>query len=225
MSLEANLALIKERIKRSCIKSNRNQNDVKIIAVTKYVDVDQTKEVLDLGLEHLGENRVQNALPKYEKLQGRGFWHFIGRLQSKKVKQILGKFDYIHSLDRLSLAEEIDKRAKQLGIKVKCFVQVNISKEETKTGVEPENLLDFIKEVSKFDSIQLVGLMTMAPYVEDKELTRPIFRKLRELLEQINDQNILDYKLTELSMGMSNDFEVAIEEGATFIRIGSLLLK
>lgn len=223
MPLAENINSVKERIKQACIKSGRDLNDVNIIAVTKYVDVDQARQILDLGLEHIGENRVQQALPKYEALHTRGTWHFIGSLQTKKVKQIIGKFEYIHSLDRLSLAEEIDIRAKQENIKVKCFLQVNVSGEESKSGVEPDNLLGFVKDLSKFNSIQLVGLMTMAPLYEDKELTRPVFRRLKKLLDLINEKGILNYQIKGLSMGMSNDFEVAIEEGATYLRLGSVL--
>lgn len=221
--LADNLNKVQEKIEGICIKSGRNVNDVKIIAVTKYVDVEKTKEILDLGIEHIGENRVKEGTEKYEALKDRGTWHFIGTIQSRKVKQVIDKFDYIHSLDRLSLAEEIDKRAKQLNKEVKCFVQVNVSGEASKSGVAPEQLVDFIKEIAKFKTIHLTGLMTMAPLVDDKEETRDIFRKLRGLLELINSEQLLDYQFTELSMGMSNDYEIAIEEGATFVRLGTVI--
>ncbi len=223
MSLEENYKMVKARINEACLKSNRDPLDIKIIAVTKYVDFKLTKEVLDIGLEHIGENRIQNALDKYHELQGRGIWHLIGQLQSNKVNKVIGKFDYIHSLDRLSLAKQIDKKAKQDNYIVNCFIQVNISGEATKSGVNPNNLIDFVKKISVCKNIYIVGLMTMAPFVEDKELTRPIFQKLRELKEQLNDLKLIDYPIKDLSMGMSNDFDIAIEEGATFIRIGSAL--
>lgn len=225
MSYIDNYQMIKEKIEQSCKKSYRDTNEVKIIAVTKYVDFDTTKQVINLGLQHIGENRVPQAVSKYEGLNGEGTWHFIGNLQTRKVKQIIGKYDYIHSLDRLSLAEEINKRAKKLNIRVKCFVQVNISEEESKSGIEPEQLFDFIKDVVKFDFVHIVGLMTMAPFVEDEEITRSVFRKLKELQNMINKKGLLGYPINELSMGMSNDFEVAIAEGATFVRLGSILFK
>lgn len=225
MTLANNLQNVKEKINQACEKSNRDSKEIKIIAVTKYGDANLTKEVLSIGLEHIGENRAQQAIAKYNELQGSGIWHFIGRLQSRKVKDIIGKFDYIHSLDRLSLAEEIEKRAKTLGISVKCFIQVNISGEESKTGICPDDLMSYIEEVKQFPSIEIVGLMTMAPHTDNKELTRSVFRKLKELKDTVNNEQILSYKINELSMGMSNDFDIAIEEGATFIRLGSILVR
>ncbi|MFV9509972.1 YggS family pyridoxal phosphate-dependent enzyme [Tepidibacillus sp. LV47] len=225
MSLKENIQQVKQRIKKACEKSKREENEVKMIAVTKYVGIEQTREVLDLGIEHIGENRVQYALPKYEALSSMGVWHFIGHLQTNKVKQVVGKFDYIHSLDRLSLAEAIHKRANQLQTKVKCFIQVNISGEESKGGVNPDELIEFCKAIRQYDTIQVVGLMTMAPYTANQELIRSVFRSLREWRDQINQQKIFHEPIKELSMGMSNDFEIAIEEGATFIRLGSVLFK
>lgn len=225
LSIADNIQDVNKRIEQACTKGNRNAKDVKVIAVTKYVDLEITKEILNYGLQHIGENRAEQGLTKYEAIREQAFWHFIGNLQTRKVKEIIGKFEYIHSLDRLSLAKEIDKRAKQQNIKVKCFVQVNVSGEESKSGIVPEEVIEFIKAITEYDSIEVIGLMTMAPHYEDPELTRPIFRKLKELLTTINESKILDYQITELSMGMSNDFEIAIEEGATFVRLGSVLLK
>lgn len=225
LSLADSIQDVNKRIEQACIRSNRNSEDVKIIAVTKYVDIEKTGEILDYGLQHIGENRAEQGLIKYEAIKDRAIWHFIGNLQTRKVKEILGKYEYIHSLDRISLAMEIDKRAKKKNIKVKCLLQVNVSGEESKSGVKPEEVIPFVKSITEFDSIEVIGLMTMAPHYEDPELTRPIFRKLKELLNAINESKILNYQITELSMGMSNDFEVAIEEGATFVRLGSVLLK
>ena len=224
MSIQGNYQHVRNRIEQACKRSDRDPNDVKIVAVTKYVDIDKTKEVIDLGVAHIGENVVQNALPKYDVLKTRVNWHFIGRLQTNKVKYIIDKFNYIHSVDRLSLAQEIDKRASSQGLKIKVFVQVNISGENTKTGVDPKEVFDFIKQVNNYSSIEVIGLMTMAPYEADHEEIRAIFRALRELKNQVNEQQITKKPLTELSMGMSNDFEIAIEEGATFIRLGSILV-
>ncbi|TCS84399.1 YggS family pyridoxal phosphate-dependent enzyme [Tepidibacillus fermentans] len=225
MSLMENIQQVKQKIKKACEISQRNENEIKMIAVTKYVDIEQTREILELGIQHIGENRVQHALPKYEALSSMGVWHFIGHLQTNKVKQVIGKFDYIHSLDRLSLAEAIDKRAKQLQTKVKCFIQVNISGEESKGGVNPAELIDFCKSIRQYDSIQVIGFMTMAPNIKNQDLIRSVFRGLREWRDQINQEKIFSEPLEELSMGMSNDFEIAIEEGATFIRLGTVLFK
>ena len=158
---------------------------------------------------------------KYHRLNGKGTWHFIGTLQSRKVKEVVEIFDYIHSLDRLSLAKEIEKRATK---KIKCFIQVNVSGEKTKHGLEPSELIPFVNELQPFSKIEIVGLMTMAPNEDDPENTRPFFRQLKQLQLEVK-QLQLDYApCDELSMGMSNDFQVAIEEGATFIRLGTSLV-
>lgn len=225
MSLAENLLEVQGKINEACIRSGRNPESVQIIAVTKYVDIEKTEEVLDLGLPHIGENRTQPALEKYDAFNGRAVWHFIGSIQSKKVKQIIDKFDYIHSLDRLSLAEEIQRRAEPLERKIKCFVQVNVSGEESKSGIAPEELFHFVEDLRTFSMIDVVGLMTMAPLTEDKEEIRSVFRSLRELRDQLNEQHIYHFPIQELSMGMSNDYEIAVKEGATFVRLGSILLK
>jgi len=227
MSLLENIQNVKQRVRHACERSNRNENDVKIVAVTKYSTIEETREAFDLGLERIGENKVQSAIPKYEAMSSLGGeWHFIGHLQTNKVKQVIGKFDYIHSLDRLSLAEAMHKRAKQLETQVKCLIQVNVSGEESKGGVNPGELFDFCQLVhDQYDSLQVVGLMTMAPNMKEKEQLRLVFRGLRVLRDQINEKRIFNIPLSELSMGMSNDFEIAIEEGATFVRLGTILFK
>lgn len=225
MSIKNNIAAVQEKIAQACAKSGRSLADIKIIAVTKNVDIPTADSLIDLGFKEIGENRVQDGLLKYSALSSKATWHFIGNLQTRKVKEIIGKFSYIHSLDRLSLASELNKRAKLLDTVVKCFVQVNVSGEDTKSGVEPENLLAFISELSSFSAIEIVGLMTMAPFEVDSELTRPVFKRLRELLALVNQAQILPYRISELSMGMSNDYEIAIEEGATYIRLGTALTK
>lgn len=225
MSLAENLLEIQGKINEACTRSGRNPDSVQIIAVTKYVDIEKTEEVINIGLHHIGENRTQPALEKYDALHGRAVWHFIGSIQSKKVKQIIDKFDYIHSLDRLSLTEEIQRRAEPFGKKIKCFIQVNVSGEESKSGIAPEELFHFVGELRSFSLIEVVGLMTMAPLTEDKEEIRSVFRSLRELRDQLNERQIYPFPIQELSMGMSNDYEIAVEEGATFVRLGSILLK
>lgn len=213
------------RIQAACDRSGRKREDVHIVAVTKYIDVPAIGEVLEAGLKHIGENRVQDALPKYEAYKDKGVWHFIGHLQTNKVKEVVGKFDYIHSLDRLSLARELDRRAKALNTVVNCFMQINVSGEETKFGLNPNDVLAFVQETSNMKHIRIIGLMTMAPFLENAEEVRPVFRKLREWRDRLLGLGIENLVPHELSMGMSNDFEVAIEEGATFIRVGSVLVR
>ena len=194
---------------------------MKLIAVTKYVSTERAKEALTAGIINLGENRDEGLLAKWEELGDKPLWHFIGTLQTRKVKNIIDKVEYIHSLDRISLAEEINKRAEK---KIKCLVQVNVSQEESKHGLAPEDVVDFIKDLHPYENISIEGLMTMAPLTDDEEQLRNCFRRLNELRQQIRNCN-LDYApCTELSMGMSNDFEIAIEEGATMIRIGTALV-
>ena len=224
MSLQDRIQHVEERIQAACDRSGHNRNDVNIVAVTKYVSVEMTQTVLDQGVLHIGENRPQNAIPKWEALQGRGTWHFIGHLQSRKVKDVVGKFKYIHSLDRISLAEEVDKRAAASGVEVLAFVQVNVSGESTKQGLEPGEVEAFLQEMERYTHIKVIGLMTMAPIEEDPELTRPVFRRLRELRDELNAKKVTREPLTELSMGMSGDFEIAIEEGATWVRLGTILV-
>ncbi|WP_145332037.1 YggS family pyridoxal phosphate-dependent enzyme [Paenibacillus xylanexedens] len=224
MSLEERIQQVNQKIEDACKRSNRPFEDVNVIAVTKYVSLQTTGAVLDHGLEHIGENRWQDAQAKWETYGQKGTWHFIGHLQTNKVKDVIGKFAYIHSLDRLSLAKELDKKAASLGIKVNAFMQVNISGEESKYGLQPEQASSFLKDIQSFNNLKVIGLMTMAPHEEDPELTRPVFRGLRELRDDLNGQALTAEPITELSMGMSNDFEVAIEEGATWVRLGSILV-
>jgi pyridoxal phosphate enzyme (YggS family) len=223
--LRERLAQIEKRITAACERSGRKREDVHIVAVTKYVDTDAVGDLLAVGISHIGENRVQDALPKFHTFGHEGTWHFIGHLQTNKVKDVVGRFSYIHSLDRVSLAEAINKRAEALGIVVPCFVQINVSGEETKFGLRPNDVLAFFAETSNMKHIRIVGLMTMAPHVEDPEEARPFFRELREWRERIRQLPYENLAVEELSMGMSGDFEVAIEEGATYIRLGSVLVK
>lgn len=224
MSLQDRIQNVEKSIQAACARSGRNRSEVNIVAVTKYVSVDMTRSVLEEGILHVGENRPQNAIPKWEALHGQGTWHFIGHLQSRKVKDVVGKFKYIHSLDRISLAQELDKRAAAIGEQVLAFVQVNVSGESSKQGLVPAEVEDFLKEMQSYSHVKVIGLMTMAPIEEDPELTRPVFRGLRELRDELNAKAVTSEPLTELSMGMSGDFEVAIEEGATWVRLGTILV-
>lgn len=221
MKVSENLQRIQNEIQQACEKAGRSPEEVTIIAVTKYVSIERAEEALHAGICHLGENRDEGLLEKWEVLQDKPIWHYIGTLQTRKVKNIIDKVSYIHSLDRISLASEIQKRA---DCSVNCFIQVNVSGEESKHGIEPENVVDFIHQLEQFPNIHVVGLMTMAPYIEDQELLRKYFRDLKQLQLKVQSLQLRYAPCQELSMGMSNDFAIAIEEGATMIRIGTALV-
>ncbi|WP_053366121.1 YggS family pyridoxal phosphate-dependent enzyme [Bacillus sp. FJAT-27245] len=221
MGVAENHREIRTRIAEACLKSKRDPDEVKIIAVTKYVSTDRALEAVEAGIRDIGENRDDGFLRKWDTLGEKASFHFIGSLQSRKVKNIIGKADYIHSLDRLSLAKEIDKRAEK---EVKCLVQVNVSGEESKQGLKPEDVIAFISEVKQYRKIRVEGLMTMAPLTDDEAVLRNCFQTLRELRDKISAMGLPHAPCTELSMGMSNDYEVAVEEGATMVRIGTSLV-
>lgn len=225
MSMEQRIQHVEERITEVCRRSGRRRSDVQVIAVTKYVSLETTRLAMQHGLLHIGENRWQDVQPKWEALASAGVWHFIGHLQTNKVKDVIGKFDYIHSLDRLSLAEELHKQAVKRNIdEVNCLIQLNVSGEESKMGLEPERLFEFAEQLRSMPRLRIVGLMTMAPYEMEAEATRPVFRSLREWRDKLNASELLGYEAPHLSMGMSNDYEVAIEEGATLVRLGTVLV-
>jgi pyridoxal phosphate enzyme (YggS family) len=221
MSVSANLAAIKKNIVEACERVGRNPADIRIIAVTKYVSIERAKEAYMAGITDFGENRDEGFLQKYEVLGSEPTWHFIGTLQSRKVKNVIDKIDYLHSLERLSLAEEIQKRATK---PVKCFVQVNVSGEESKHGLSPQEVIPFIEKLKEFPNIIVVGLMTMAPFTDNEQDIRRCFRGLKKLQEEIQALHLPYAPCAELSMGMSNDYIIAIEEGATFIRLGTSLV-
>ena len=221
MKVAENLQNIEEQIKKACDNSGRNRDEIKLIAVTKYVSIERAKEALDAGIMDLGENRDEGLLNKYEVLRDVPTWHYIGSRQTRKVKYVIDKIAYLHSLDRMSLAEEIQKRARK---PLDCFVQVNVSGEESKHGLALEEALDFIKGLAHLDKVRVAGLMTMAPLTEDKELLRGCFRELKKLQKEVQNAGLDFAPCQELSMGMSNDFMIAIEEGATMIRIGTALV-
>lgn len=223
MIVEENLKQINEQIIAACKRVDRKAEEINIVAVTKYVSVSRAQEAVACGIIHLAENRLEGAMEKYEEIGNKVHWHFIGNLQSRKVKGMIHAYEYIHSLDRLSLAKELNKRVEN-GAQVKCFVQVNVSGEETKSGIHPDEVIDFISSLEKYPAVKVIGLMTMAPHAENPEEVRPVFSHLRKLRDQVQDKNWPHAPCRELSMGMSNDFEIAIEEGATFIRLGTSLV-
>jgi pyridoxal phosphate enzyme (YggS family) len=221
MEITQNYQQIQQRIQQACERSSRNSSDIHIVAVTKSVSLERTKEAVTAGLVHLGENRPEGLLAKSEVIKSDAKWHYIGSLQTRKVKQVIHTIDFLHSLDRLSLAEELQKRTTNT---INCFVQVNVSGEEAKHGIELEQVEDFIVSLKPFDKIKVIGLMTMAPHTEDEQVLRSVFSKLKSAQQKVAEAHLAFAPCTELSMGMSNDFEIAIEEGATYIRIGTALV-
>lgn len=218
--IKNNLEIIKEKIKKATLKTNRNPEEIKLVAVTKTATIEQIKEAISAGVKIIGENKVQEAKEKYQILSADIDWHLVGHLQTNKVKYAIEIFDLIHSVDSIKLAKEIDKRSLQFGMITNVLVEVNVSGEETKYGIKAEEVEPFLKEISEFSRIKVRGLMTIAPIAEDKEEVRPYFRKLRKLFEKIKIENMKNIRMDYLSMGMTEDFEVAIEEGANMVRIG-----
>lgn len=219
--LKQRIQEIEERIQETCDRVGRKRSEIKVIAVTKSVSTAKAKEVIEAGICSLGENRPEGLIQKAEEIDTIVDWHYIGNLQSRKVRDIVDKIAYLHSLSRKSIAKELQKRASDT---VNCFVQVNVSGEASKSGVAPEELMQFIEELAVYDKIKVVGLMTMAPHTEDEETIRTVFKKMRVLRDQVSEMNYAHAPCTELSMGMSNDYTIAIEEGATYIRIGTALV-
>ncbi|MFU1768808.1 YggS family pyridoxal phosphate-dependent enzyme [Mammaliicoccus sciuri] len=219
-SVKENLVEINSQICNSSEESEFNMAP-QVIVVTKYVTIDRAKEAYEAGLKNFGENRIEGFLEKKKHLPDDAIMHFIGSLQTRKVKDIINEIDYLHALDRLKLAKEIEKRAEHV---VKCFVQVNVSGEESKHGMSPDEVIPFIQELKDFKHIEIVGLMTMAPLTEDKIKLRQYFNQLRLLKEKVQSLNLSYAPCTELSMGMSNDFNEAILEGASYVRIGTKLV-
>ena len=223
MNLKKNTELVFQQIADASQEANRALDAVSVIAVTKYVDVQTAEALLPLGVRHIGENRVDKFLEKYQALKDYPVtWHLIGTLQRRKVKEVIPFVDYFHALDSLKLAQEIQKRTDHV---VKCFLQVNISGEESKHGFSKEELLELLPELAKLDQIEYVGLMTMAPFEEDSDELKGIFKDTQALQAEIREKQIPNMPMTELSMGMSRDFKEAIQFGSTFVRIGTAFFK
>ena len=224
MGISENLKIIRERIERAARRAGRNPEEIRLLAVTKEVDPERIIEAARCGVDIFGENYAQERREKHDivekALEKKIKWHFIGRLQKNKVKYILGRAELIHSLDSLSVAEEINKRAEKLGIKVPVLLEINIGGEEAKGGIRPEQVESFLLELRRFSHITVEGLMTMPPFFDNPEMARPYFIQLGKLRDRLNPRFP---SLKELSMGMSGDFEVAVEEGATIVRIGTAI--
>ena len=222
MNLVENADLVRQQVGTARNNANR-QDQVNVIAVTKYADVATTEALVKTGIQHIGENRVDKFLEKYQALKEYNLtWHLIGSLQRRKVKDVINLVDYFHALDSVKLAQEIQKRAEH---PIKCFLQVNISGEESKHGFAPDELDDVLEEIAQLDKIEIVGLMTMAPFEASQEELQDIFSKTHQLQKQLEKKQLKNMPFSELSMGMSRDFEVAIANGATYVRIGTSFFK
>lgn len=221
--IRENCAYVHETIERACRRAGRDASEVTLVAVTKTVEPGRIEEAITAGITHLGENRPQEIVRKSVLIRDDVRWHLIGQLQRNKVKDMVGAAWLIHSLDRVSLADEIDKRAAQRGVVQPVLVQVNISGEQSKSGMAPEEVIPFIEEMGSRPHLRVMGLMTMAPYCSDPEDTRPVFKRAKVLYDSIVDRHYPHVDMRYLSMGMSNDYEIAIEEGSTMVRIGRAL--
>ena len=204
-------------------RASRDPGEIKLVVVSKTIESARIQEAVEAGVTILGENYVQEAREKIEKIGHGVQWHMIGHLQKNKAKHTVTLFDYIHSLDGISLAQEIDRRAAQKGISVRALVEVNLSGETSKFGIASEAVMDLVRHVALLKHISVEGLMTMPPYFDEPEKARPYFIRLRELRDRIREEGIEGVRMDELSMGMSGDFEVAIEEGATMVRVGTAI--
>lgn len=222
MSIKENIDGILERIADVCERSGRNPDDITLIAVSKTVNADRAREAVEAGILNLGENRVQELTDKYEKLSDTEVkWHMIGHLQKNKVKYIIDKVELVHSVESVELANEINKRAEKNNLKVNILVELNIGEEESKFGISEESVYDFVKSLEQFENINVLGIMTVAPFAEDPEEIRWVFKKMKVIFDKLSSMNIKNSNMKFLSMGMTNDFEIAIEEGANIIRIGT----
>ena len=216
-----NLAHIHAFMAEAAQKSGRKMEDVTLIVVSKTIDVPRIKEAVEAGETVLGENRVQEIMDKYEEMGPEVHWHLIGHLQTNKVKYIIDKVDMIHSVESFRLAEEISKRAQQKGVTMDILLEINMAEEESKFGLKAEETEEMVCQIAVLPNLRIRGLMTVAPFVENPEENRIYFRKMKELLVDINQKKIDNVNMDVLSMGMTNDYAIAIEEGATMVRVGT----
>lgn len=219
MNLKNKLQLIEDKISKACQRSQRNPHDVRILLATKTVEIQTLREVLSFNYRLFGENKVQELIQKQSELLDQDIeWHFIGRLQSNKVKDVLNRCALIHSLDRLSLAQEIQKRATKT---IPVLIEIHSSSEDSKAGITPKDLEAFVRELESFDKIEIQGVMTLAENSKDPSSIRQCFHKTRLCFEKLKELQPQNRNIKYISMGMSNDFEIAIEEGANLVRLGS----
>lgn len=219
--LKENLTKVEENIQKACDKAGRKRSEVTLIAVSKTKPVEMLQEIYDEGIREFGENKVQEMCEKMELMPQDIKWNMIGHLQTNKVKYIIGKTSLIHSVDSLKLAEEIQKQAAKHDVTADILVEVNIANEESKFGISKDETIQMVRDIAKLDHLKIKGLMTIAPFVENPEDNRLYFREIKQLSVDINNQNIDNVSMDVLSMGMTGDYMVAIEEGATMIRVGT----
>ena len=230
--IRENVSRIRQRILKVCSKINQDPGKITIIAISKGRTIEQMKEVVEAGITDIGENRVQEAVIKYKGLitseleNSRAIkWHMVGHLQTNKVKDAVRIFDLIQSVDSVRLAEEIDKQADKINKTQDILVEIKTSPEESKFGLKPDEAIKVIKDIVRLKNINIKGLMTIAPVVDDPEKARPYFRMLREFEDKINELRVTSYKLGVLSMGMTDDFEIAVEEGSNMVRLGRAIFE
>lgn len=221
MSIRENIIEVKKEIINACNVSGRSSDEAKLIAVSKTKPIEMLKEAYDAGMRDFGENKVQELVDKYPMLPNDVRWHLIGHLQTNKVKYIVDKVYLIHSVDSLKLAKEISKEATKKNVTVNILIEVNVAEEESKFGITSNQTEELIREISLLPNVIVRGLMTVAPFVEDAEENRPVFIKLRQLFIDIKSKNIDNVFMEIMSMGMSGDYIVAVEEGATYVRVGT----
>ncbi len=219
--VKENLAIVEEKVRQACQRSGRREEDVTLIAVSKTKPVELIEEAIAYGKREFGENKAQELKEKYEILPKDLSWHFIGHLQTNKIKYILGRTCLIHSVDSLHLAEAIEKECVKRDLETDILIEVNVAQEASKFGLKVEDTMELVQNISKLSHLHIKGLMTIAPYVENSEENRHIFRQLKQLSVDIMDKNIDNVDMSVLSMGMTGDYEVAIEEGATHVRVGT----
>ena len=219
--IKQNIDTIRKNIEYACEQSNRSVDEVMLLAVTKTIDESIVNESIKYGITDIAENKVQEIQRKYENINSNVKWHLIGHLQRNKVKYIIDKVDLIHSVDSLRLAQEIDKRAKGIPRIMDILIQLNISEEDSKFGIDIESLKQMLYEISELSNIRILGLMTMAPYYDDPEDCRWIFRKMKDIFDELKYNKYNNVQMKYLSMGMTNDYMIAIEEGANIVRIGT----
>lgn len=223
VSISENLQRVRERIDKACHASGREPSSVKLIVVTKTHPVEKIQAVVDAGVTWLGENRVQEMLPKIPVVKGPVNWHLVGHLQTNKARKVVGKVGLIHSVDTLHLAQSISRISEEAGLESEILLQVNTSGEESKFGCHPDETMGLARETAALPALRLKGLMTIGNFADNPEDVRPCFRILKRQFEELKTLDLPGATITELSMGMTNDFEVAIEEGATLIRVGTAI--